>query len=96
MPATYKPKPPQDETDALRDSITHRVQVGDDVRVSIGGMRQTTIRCVSKGSGGITGEDENGKRFKIYWEHVIGLAGKKPTEKKVLLNVKRKDGNNAN
>lgn len=55
---------------------------GDMVRVSIGGMSQTTVRCLTKGADGILAENQAGERFKILWTHVIGPADKEKPLKK--------------
>jgi hypothetical protein len=73
----YTPPKRDDDIGKLKDSITHKVQPGDMVRVSLGGMRQAVARCISRGEDGLMVEDESGQRFSVNWEHVIGQDGKK-------------------
>lgn len=68
---TYKPPETPDDVDHLKDAIVRRVAIGDNVHVSLGGMRQTTAKCIARGKDGITVETPEG-RFKVAWHHVIG------------------------
>jgi hypothetical protein len=82
------PKRDVDDVAKLKDSITHKVQVGDMVRVSLGGMRQGVARCISRGKDGMFVEDEDGKRYSVLWEHVIGQDGKKAKPAMVVMTDK--------
>jgi len=81
------PKRDVDDVGKLKDSITHKVQVGDMVRISLGGMRQTAARCIARGNDGMWVEDESGQRYKMLWEHVIGQDGGKKTKPAVAVTT---------
>lgn len=68
---TYRPPETPDDVDHLKDAIARRVNPGDQVHVSLGGMKQTTAICTARGKDGITVETPEGK-FKVAWRHVIG------------------------
>ena len=72
----FKPPKRKDDVGKLRDSVTHRVQVGHDAKISIGGMMTTVVKVLAIGADGIQVENDTGARFSVLWEHVIGAAGK--------------------
>ncbi len=79
---TYRPPEVPDDVDHLKDAIARRVNPGDDVHVSLGGMKQTTAKCTARGKDGIVVETPEGE-FKVAWHHVIGKvenAHAKPAE----------------
>jgi hypothetical protein len=72
MTYRYKPTEPQDDVDKVRSDIAHDVAVGKNAKVSLGGMRQASVKVLAIGKDGIWGGDKKGRRYRFFWKHVIG------------------------
>ncbi len=67
----FKPPKKIDDIDRIKYDIAHDVKIGSNATVSLGGMRQGAVKVIFIGKDGITGEDNQGRRYHFLWEHVI-------------------------
>jgi hypothetical protein len=82
----FKPPARHDDQVRIRSDVAHDVRVGGNARVSIGGMRQATVRVSATGKDGISGTDSQGRTYHFLWEHVIGPTNAAPDDVKAAAN----------
>ena len=72
---SFKLPAQHDDQEKIRSDVAHDVRIGGNAKVSIGGMRQATVKVTAVGRDGISGTDAKGRIYRFLWSHVIGPTG---------------------